>query len=523
MSTRQRLGCVLLAYCVLGLPASQGGDQFIVSALDLPQLEKRVVLKPPGVQLLEDQNATQPKVVATVSAVSATVDKEDGAWLLVHSPKGEAGWMKKDDALTPPEAVPFFTARIAADARDAEAYARRAAAKQLLGETAAALADIEMAVKLKPGVASWYTLHGAIVIAGNGDLRWALADFEEAIRLDPLEAPAHNNIAFIHLAMGQKDQALADLSEAVRLRPKCSSTYAERAVIWQAMDAHDKAIADLDEAVRLDPTNFLALLNRGALHGVHGDYDKGLADDNKVIALRPDLALPYCNRASCYQHKGEIDKAIADLDIYLRLKPTDPVALRARASMRHLNKKDLDRALADLNESVRLCPQVGDAFACRAAVWQDKGDYVKAAADFGEAIRLMPQTGRLHCGRGVALQLQRSYTLAIADFDTALWLNANDVEALNDKSWLLATCPDAKFRDGKKAVELANRACELAEWKVPGCLGTLAAACAEAGDFANAVKHQTKALENADYARDFGVAARERLKLYQAGTPYHEK
>ncbi len=116
--------------------------------------------------------------------------------------------------------------------------------------------------------------------------------------------------------------------------------------------------------------------------------------------------------------------------------------------------------------------------------WYDKGEYDKAIADYSEAIRLIPKV----------------------------------VVAHNSLAWLLATCPDAKYRNGSQAVEHATKACELSSWKNLGALDTLAAAYAEAGDFEKAVEWQTKAVsmasenEKPDY--------QSRLDLYRAGKPY---
>ena len=58
----------------------------------------------------------------------------------------------------------------------------------------------------------------------------------------------------------------------------------------------------------------------------------------------------------------------------------------------------------------------------------------------------------------------------------------------------MAACPEAKYRDGRKAVESATRACELTEWKRSEFLDTLAAAYAESGDFDAAVTWQMRAI-----------------------------
>jgi len=83
-------------------------------------------------------------------------------------------------------------------------------------------------------------------------------------------------------------------------------------------------------------------------------------------------------------------------------------------------------------------------------------------------------------------------------------------------------CPRDDLRSGARAVEEARVACELTEWNMSYCLGTLAAAYAEAGDFGEAVRWHRKALEIPDYVRQFGEKVRDRLKLYEEGKSYRE-
>jgi hypothetical protein len=89
----------------------------------------------------------------------------------------------------------------------------------------------------------------------------------------------------------------------------------------------------------------------------------------------------------------------------------------------------------------------------------------------------------------------------------------------------LATCADENIRNGLEAVSLAERACRLTEYKVTAMLGTLAAAYAEAGRFADAIATSEKLDRMALEANDPRLAAfnRQLLALYRAGKPFHEK
>ena len=115
----------------------------------------------------------------------------------------------------------------------------------------------------------------------------------------------------------------------------------------------------------------------------------------------------------------------------------------------------------------------------------------------------------------------RERAKAVADLDRALQLDPQNPDVLNGRAWFRATCPNATYRDGAQAIASATKACELAEWKEPGLLDTLAAAYAEAGNFAAAVKWQTKAIAmDTDSQEKAGFE--ERLKLYQSNKPYRE-
>ena len=132
----------------------------------------------------------------------------------------------------------------------------------------------------------------------------------------------------------------------------------------------------------------------------------------------------------------------------------------------------------------------------RAIIWRDeKKELDIALGDYNEAIRLEPTSASVYHNRGIAWSDKKEHDKAIADYNEAIRLDPKDAPAYNNRAWLWATCPDAKYRDGKKAVQSATTACELSEWKGPNNLDTLAAANAEVGDFDSAVKWQSQAIE----------------------------
>ena len=89
-------------------------------------------------------------------------------------------------------------------------------------------------------------------------------------------------------------------------------------------------------------------------------------------------------------------------------------------------------------------------------------------------------------------------------------------------AWMLATSQNAAIRDGVKAIGFAQQAVAMTNRKDPPCLGTLAAAYAEAGQFEKAVAAEKEAMALLKTEEERNEYA-PKLKLYEAKTPYRDK
>jgi Tfp pilus assembly protein PilF len=108
---------------------------------------------------------------------------------------------------------------------------------------------------------------------------------------------------------------------------------------------------------------------------------------------------------------------------------------------------------------------------------------------------------------------------AIQHHREALNADSNNPVVLNSLAWMLATASKPELRNGKEAVQLAAKAVELTDCRIPSFVGTLAAAYAEAGQFSKAAEIAQSARILAMLANQPDEAARmgKLLSLFAAG------
>lgn len=202
----------------------------------------------------------------------------------------------------------------------------------------------------------------------------------------------------------------------------------------------------------------------------------------------------------------------------LETNPNDARAVSGKAdALLCLGK--YDDAIAEYTRAIELDPKWFD-YLGRGVAYKATGDQGKALQSFDEGIANNPKMPSLYIYRGAVQTARGDSSAAKSDLDKVSSLISKRYGLFNAYAWTLATSPIAAFRDGPAAIQYAQRACDLDSWKNAKIVDTLAAAYAEAGQFDQAVKWQTTAIQ-LEAKKDPVFDAR--LAMYQRHEPYRSK
>jgi Flp pilus assembly protein TadD len=153
-----------------------------------------------------------------------------------------------------------------------------------------------------------------------------------------LIALAYEGRGRIALRHNDYKRAIADFDEAIRLNPNRASFFRDRGLAHRQDGELELAIADYDQAIALDPTAASAYRNRGLALAARGDLDRAVLSYNTAIRLAPDDAEARVNRGLALLVRGLTDEARADFEAALALPggPDSPAHQLARTKLGEL-------------------------------------------------------------------------------------------------------------------------------------------------------------------------------------------
>jgi len=189
-----------------------------------------------------------------------------------------------------------------------------------------------------------------------------------------------------------------------------------------------------------------------------------------------------------------------------------------------LRKGELDEAISLLQAAVNLRPENAPAHDNLAKAFLQKGQVADAMVHYRKLLELQPENGEARNILGTAFVQQGRIREAIEQWREALAIQPENGNAMSNLAWVFAASPEESFRDGARAIDLANQALRLSGGKIPMIFRTLAAAYAENGRFSQAIATAQRGIELANNQGNHGLAAelQSNIALYQVGRPLRD-
>jgi len=254
---------------------------------------------------------------------------------------------------------------------------------------------------------------------------------------------------------------------------------------------------------------------------------KVMATDETVwrdtLAKNPAAWSAHNNLACILAEQNKMDEAITHFVASLQLY-TNNAQAHGNLGKALTQQNKFSEAESHLRTAAALKPQEPEFHRSLAYALGGQGKTDEALAQLRQAADLDHSGGdRLELANRLH-QLGKDRE-AVAEYRRALATQPFSVEVSNNLAWILATSADDSVRNGTEAVALAEQACQQTQNQDAMTMGTLAAAYAEAGRFAEAVRSAEKAANLAAAAGNsrFATINTKLMQLYRAGKPYHEK
>ena len=289
-----------------------------------------------------------------------------------------------------------------------------------------------------------------------------------------------------------------------------AATYTDIETLWRTTLARN-------------PECWMAQTNLGLVLLQKGEIDDGIVHYRSALQMQPDSWDAEYNLGTALLGKGQVDEAILHCEKAVAMRPTDPDA-QVSLGDALFQKGRIDEAMAHYQKAITVHP---DHFLARYSLGHallEKGELDSAIQVCRSALLLRPWDADCQTTLAIALEEKGNPAEAIQHYQNALEFAPQSISTLTNLAWLLATSQDASLRDGPKAVELAKQADRLVGGTNTLVLRTLAAAYAENGEFANAIRTAQSAMQLARMHGEDSLTTDlvQQIALYRLGMPYRD-
>lgn len=295
------------------------------------------------------------------------------------------------------DAVPHFETALRLAPNDPAIHTKFGYTLDQLGRHGEAIAQYEQSLALRPNHAITLENLGN-ALAGVGRLAEARTRLEAAVQRAPQSAAVHCDLGIVLFQLGRQaappdasllQQAITEYREALRLDPKQVRAYNNLGVALAALGHADEAVAQYRAALAIDPANADAHTNLGALFATRGQLDAAAAEFGRTLALYPGDAQAHFFLGNVRLQQGAVRDAIREFEAATKLKPDFATAYFNLATAFSQAGQPAD-ALAAFQRAAQLSPNDPEVHNNLGVALAEAGRVDEAIREFEETLRLKP-------------------------------------------------------------------------------------------------------------------------------------
>ncbi|MBF0591630.1 MAG: tetratricopeptide repeat protein [Nitrospirae bacterium] len=168
---------------------------------------------------------------------------------------------------------------------------------------------------------AWELFNKGVSLSNLGLIDEAIVEHRKAIKINPEDANAHNNLGVALKGKRLIDEAIGEYRKAIKINPEDANAHNNLEIALKDKRLIDEAIGEYQNAVDINPEDENAHYNLGIALSDKGLIDEAIVEYRKVVDINPEYAEAYCNLGVVLLDKGLIDEAIVEFENFIKYAP----------------------------------------------------------------------------------------------------------------------------------------------------------------------------------------------------------
>ncbi|NBX26461.1 MAG: tetratricopeptide repeat protein, partial [Planctomycetes bacterium] len=250
----------------------------------------------------------------------------------------------------------------------------------------------------------------------------AAVHFAEAVKREPNNAYAYNNLGYIYAEQGRFDAAITMLERAVAIKSDYGQAYYNLGLVHSRRNHLEQAIHAYRTALRIDPQDVYAHNNLGLLLVRAGRLEEAMHEFRAALEVDANDLYAHNNLGKVYERTQRLDEARAEFEWALLIDPRDAYA-RNNLGRVLAKLERFDEAITQFNLVLAHTPDDAVAFHNLGQVYAQKNAWQAAVEHYKKALALSPRDAYARNNLGRAFLALGRLVEADTEFRASLHLN----------------------------------------------------------------------------------------------------